>query len=349
MVDPVTLSLAGAAYEGWTAFQVMRDIETLAGTFELTLTERHPGRPSARPISPDDACTVKIGGDTVITGHVDAVSPRFDASGHEVTVNGRDVTGALVDCSVTHKPGEWKGRRLEQIASDLVSPFGITVRAAAGTGKAFDSFRVQEGETVYEALRRLSRARGVLPISDSLGSLVLTRSAQAARVADRLTRGAKGNILAATGEYDHRERFSKYEVKGQSSGADWKTPADNGQGIGRATDNGVRRFRPLVVIAEEQGDGPTFADRAKWEASVRAGRARRATVTVQGFRDRAGELWRPNTLVPVSDDWLAIDREMLITGVRYIRDERGSRTDLRISHPAAFDLLPIPDDDEVGW
>jgi len=349
MADTVSLFLAGASYEGWTRFQVTRDIETLSGTFELTLTERYPSRPAARPISPDDACAVKIGGDTVITGHVDTVSPRFDATAHEVTVSGRDAAGNLVDCSAVHKPGEWKGRRLEQIAADLVKPFGVSVIARAGTGKAFENFRVQEGETVYEALRRLGRARGVLPMSDGLGNLVLTRSAQAARVADKLSRGPKGNILAAEGEYDHRERFSEYLVKGQSAGADWKTPADTGQGTGRAEDKAVRRFRPLVVIAEEQGDGPTFTDRAKWEASVRAGRARRATVTVQGFRDRSGELWRPNTLVPVSDDWLAIDREMLITGVRYARDERGSRTDLRISHPAAFDLLPLPDDEEVGW
>ncbi len=40
---------------------------------------------------------------------------------------GRDKTGDLVDCSVVHSSGKWKGVRLEQVAADVCRPFGITV------------------------------------------------------------------------------------------------------------------------------------------------------------------------------------------------------------------------------
>ena len=106
--------------------------------------------------------------------------------------------------------------------------------------------------------------------------------------------------------------------------------------------------RNLVVIAEDQGDGDAFADRARWEANVRAGRSRAVSVTVQGWRHGGGELWAPNTIVTIEDDWLAAYGDMIVAGVKFTRSESGSLTELNLAMPSAFKLLPIAEAEEPG-
>jgi len=343
----VALTVNGQIWGGWTSVRIQRSIEQIAGQFSLGLTERWPGQPDRREISPGDSCTVAIDGRVVITGRVDDVEVSFDGNAHAVTVSGRDATGDLVDCSAEHRPGQWQGRTLLQIASELCRPFGVPVRAEVDIGKAFGDQTLQKGETVFEIIERLCRHRAVLAVSDGRGGLVFTR-AGAARVGLILQEGKDGNILAARGTFSHRDRFSRYTVLGQAAGSDFTSPEDNSEPAAVATDPMVRRHRPLIVLAEDQGDGASFAARAAWEARVRAGRARRAEVTVQGWSHAAG-LWQPNGLVRLDSPWLRIAADMLIAGVEFTLDERGSTTTLSLVRPEAFELTALPEKESVGW
>ena len=115
----------------------------------------------------------------VITGYVDDVSPAYSATGHDVTVDGRDATsqGDLVDCSAIHQPGEWRvSGTLEAIVTILAKPFGIPVKAECDTGTAFRKFRIEEGETAFEAIERACRMRAVLAAGDGKGGLRIIRA-----------------------------------------------------------------------------------------------------------------------------------------------------------------------------
>ena len=79
---------------------------------------------------------------------------NYDRGAHTIAVRGRDATGDLVDCSAASKPGEWKDARLEEIASALCEPFGIRVTREVDTGAPFARFRIEEGESVFEAIER---------------------------------------------------------------------------------------------------------------------------------------------------------------------------------------------------
>ncbi|MQX36812.1 phage baseplate assembly protein [Roseospira navarrensis] len=336
--DLMVLELGDQLWRGWTSVSVTRSIEAVAGAFDLTLTRRTGARlriPLGGP------CRVSVEDERgrrtpVLTGYIDDVEPSYDAQSHEVTVRGRDAAGDLVDCSAIHLPsGEWHGVTLDQIARDLVAPYGISVRAAADTGPAFASFRIQEGETVWDALERACRYRGILAMSDGLGGLVLTTPAQARDTGATLERVPGTRVLSARGMMSHRDRYSTITVKGQSA-------LDDGFGVeavaaGRAsvTDAGVPRHRPLIVLAEE---GESLADRAAWERTVRQGRSRRAEITVAGWRDDADALWRPLTLVRVVDPWLALDRAMLIAGVTYDKSDDGTTATLEVVAEGAFDV-----------
>ncbi len=335
--DIVELQVAGAIYGGWKSLRLGRGIEQIAGTFEMSVTERWAGQASARPIRPGDPCQVLIGGQPVITGYVDDVRISYDAQDHSVTVSGRDKTGDLVDCSAVYKTGQWSNRRIDQIAADLCAPFGITVQAITDVGTPFATWNIEEGETVFECIERGARMKALLLISDGEGRLLLAR-AGTGRVGVELVEGQ--NILRAEALFSWRERFSTYTVKAQVPGNDDIFGISASQVTGHATDSTINRYRPLIVIAEDNGSPATLAQRAQWEAVVRMGRGNRGTISVQGWREQAGgDLWQPNRLVRVRSPMLSVDADMLIAGCSYLLDDRGTRTELTICRREAFELV----------
>ena len=342
MID-VTLTVGGNKYGGWKAIEISLSLEQIAGQFKLRTSDRWHGQEEAWPIIPGDACTVAIGDRTVITGYVDEANPEYDHKDHGIEVNGRDKTGDLVDCAAIYKTGEWLNADLKKIAFDLCAPFGVSVWTEVDIGKKFPKFALQEGETVFEALERASRMRGVLLVSDGRGHLVLTRASDVSLDA-ALIRGV--NIEAATGCFSHKERFSWYIIKGQVPGASIFVPQDlppeqRSQLKATSEDAEVTRYRPLIIYAE-QGDGSTYKDRAVWERNVRAGRAARVQYTVTGWEYKPGAIWIPNRLVRVQDSYTGVDAELLIVRCTYLLDDGGSRTRLELCRPEAFDLINLP-------
>ncbi len=338
MSDLVLLT-NGKAYGGWKSINVHLGIEEASSSFDIGLTEIWPEQKTEREIFSGDACTVKIAGEIAITGYNDSVNVSYDNGNHSVNVRGRDKTADLVDCSAIHKAGEWRNVKLDQIAKDICAPFGIKVRIETDTGAAFKVWAIEPGETAFANLDRAAKHRGVLLTTDGTGELIIARASKKA-LGITLQRGE--NILSASAEDNAEQRFSQYIVKGQAAGDD----STNGEAVtsqkASSKDSGVKRYRPLIIVSEEQGDISSFKKRADFEANVRAGRARSASITVQGFSHAKG-LWRPNQLVTVRDPWLKLNRDMLISEVDFTMDESGSRSALKLALPEAYSLLAVPE------
>lgn len=333
----VEIKVGGAIYGGWKSCRIERGIEQIAGVFELGVTERWPGQDTPRPIKRGEACQVLIGDDPVVTGFVDDVTPEFSKESHDISIAGRDATGDLVDCSAMHKSGQWVNATLDKIARDLCAPFKtIKVLVETEIGAAFPTYSINEGETAFECIERACRMRAVLPVSDGLGNLVLTRAKSGTAVA-ALVEGK--NILHGRGEFSFKERFSQYILKGQDRGNDETTAETWTHVKAESTDSGITRYRPLIVLAEEHGVNATYRERAEWERNVRRGRSARATITVQGWRNVSGALWQPNTLVRLTSPTLGADTDLLIVSLAYVLDDGGSRTELHLAGREAFDLL----------
>lgn len=334
-MSKVELRVNGAFYGGWKTIRIERGIEQIAGTFELSVTDRWVEQSALRQINPGQSCQVMIDQAVVITGYVDTVAPQYDKQQHTITVSGRDKTGDLVDCSAIHKSGSWSGRRLDQIAADLCQPFGIKVLRATDMGGAVLVSAIEESESVFEFLERAARMKAVLLVSDGLGNLVLTRAGSGAPVA-MLTEGE--NILAAKGEFSWKDRHSRYIVKSQGIGDDEFNGALVAHQQAEIGDASITRYRPLIVLAEDQGTGATLGQRAQWERNVRMGRGSRATVTVQGWAHE-GNLWKPNTMVHLHSPMLYADADLLIASVAFMLDEQGMRSELQLVRREAFDLV----------
>ncbi len=52
--------------------------------------------------------------------------------------------------------------------------------------------------------------------------------------------------------------------------------------------------------------------------------------------------------MPVKDDFIGVDAEMLITSCTYTLDDGGSRTVLELCLREAFDLINLPDKKRIG-
>ena len=330
------IEAAGHRYGGWKDVSVSRSIEAFAGSFSFTTSERSPTDPTGRPLRKGDSVVVRCGATALVTGFIDKLDPKYDPRSHDVVIRGRSKTQDLVDCSAVHDPGEWHDRTLQQIAADLVEPFGIKIRAETSTGAAFPTFKLEPSERVHGVITRAAAQRAVLVTDSADGDLVFTRVGPD-RVGVVLRRGER--IRSARGTFSDRDRYSSITVKGQrrSSDSDGDTPQVSISAT--ALDKGVGRHRPLEIIVEEPGSKEDLQQRANWEATSRQAQALRAVLRVQDWFHPGG-LWLPNQRVHVEDSWLGIRREMLIAGVSWILDSNGRRSELTIAPPEAFDVLP---------
>lgn len=343
MSDVVALKIGGRVYAGWLAIGVEFDLDAGASSFDLGVTERWQGQPDRWAIEAGAACEVTIGGETVIRGYVDALESSLDGESHKISVRGRSKAADLVDCSAIHKPGSWRGRKLEQIAIELVEPFGLAVHVRADTGKVFRSFALQQGETVWAALQRLAAHRGLLIGSTPAGDVEIF-SPRPSGESVRLVQGV--HPLSISGKHDVSERHSEYLVKGQSSGDDQHHGRAAAGARGEARDPAVARYRPLLIVAEDQADAATCKRRAEWEATVRAAKAQEVTIVLPGWRTAGGALWQPQQAVDVTAPAAWMAGPLMVAGVKLELGEQGRRVTLRIVRPEAYTQLPVPEEAE---
>ncbi|TXH38779.1 MAG: hypothetical protein E6Q98_02975 [Rhodospirillaceae bacterium] len=349
----LSLMVGGQLYEGWTEVAVTRSVENAVSTFDLGLSERWARLTSdgsalvlldqsgAVPwrIQPCMPCEILMDGETVITGYVDSYNPTYSASDHSVRVTGRSRTADIADCSAIVPGGQFTGYDLGQIARTLCATVGVGVDIETDLGAPFPDVQVQQGETIFELIERLSRLRAVLVRDAPSGNLVLARAGKG-RAAGSLRQGV--NILSASATLSAAERYSDYIVKGQQAATDAIPGTQATEPIGKARDPGITRYRPKLVIAEGQTDIATAVDRATWEKLTRAANGVRATITVQDWRDpNSGRLWAPNEMAYVDSSWLAVQRDLLIAGVTYRLSEGGTTCELSLAPPEAYTPEPV--------
>lgn len=338
--DRVRMLANGRWVEGWTSATVQRGIEQVSAAWSVGLTRRYPGEATPIRVRCDDQVDIYIGDDLVVTGFVDAAEPAYTATSDGITVSGRSRTGEIVDCSPDPDgPVLFRGQRLEVIARELCSYYSVDVVCDVDTGDRIGRLRIQTEETVYQALERAARDRGLLLTDDAWGRLVITR-AGAGKADDELRLGE--NILSGRARFASSERFSEYRVKGQRQGNDLDYGSAVTSALGGAYDGDMARRRVKVIKPAGAADSARCRALAEAEALARAGKGIEATYTVQGWRQSTGRLWATNERVKVTDERIGFRGvELLITSVSFAIDgQGGSVTTLGLSTVEAYTLPP---------
>ena len=360
--DEVVLVIGDQDWIGWTSVRITRGIERVPNDFEFTLTELYPGDAHRLVAHAGDECKIYIGRNLVLTGYIDRVMPHIAPGVHEVTISGRGACQDLVDCAA-----EWPGSVIVaasvlDVARKLAAPFGITVNGEAGpaVGSGRDGALIPYlvlylGETAWEIIERLCRIAGLLPYEMTDGSLLIAvnpgddieRAIQkmagvvSASSSSGFSEGV--NVKHASATYAADQRYSNYRVHYYSL---QRARDVNGEGanlIVEFKDQGVKRYRPRVIIAEmDKPFGPQNAfDRGAWEAVRNYGRAHVISLTTDSWRDSAGKIYAPNTLAPLDLPSLKAEGLVWLIGqVTYRKSAAGTECDLVLMPPEAFSVQP---------
>jgi prophage tail gpP-like protein len=347
MADELLLKLPKYVIGGWMDIRVTRGIERCPNDFEIRMTESYPGQASQVVVQAGDPCQVLLGKDVVLTGYVDRVMRSLTGRTHEITVTGRGKCQDLVDCSALWEGNQITNSNILQVAQKLAKPYGISVSSVRGqdVGLPIPMFNFGLGESAFSIIETMCRYRAFLAYELPDGSLHLER-VSTRRAASGLREGV--NVEEAYTYHAMDERFSKYDSFLVSVDL-FRDAGEGGNLLKAVLDAGVPRFRHRYVHVEAppaMGED-VMLSRARWEANRRAGRSFQVRVKTDVWRDSAGKLYEPNTLIEVDLPSLKVAKQDLLIGdVSYSADASGTHCELLLMPPKAFDVQPAT---YPGW
>jgi len=337
--DDLTLVINGSRLSGWSAIEVTRGIEQMPSTFIIEATDANPNLRDALNVQDGTPCTVFLGPDRVVTGYVDTVIRSYSGGAHVVQIQGRGKCQDLVDCSAEWKGFQISGSNAFSIAQKLCEPYGITAQLLGDPGPTVQQFNLNIGETPATIIEKVTRQAQLLYFEDPNGNLVLSK-AGIDRAASGVMEG--GNVQQASTIRSQAGRYSDYTVSLLGLYTDGTITSDVAFPF-TARDPNVKRHRKVYNIEDQvYGGGLLAAATAIWRSARMAGRGERVVAIVDSWRDAAGKLWTPNTLVPVSLPRLQVKGETLcLSRVTYRFDLSAGRTsELELMPKSAF--LPEP-------
>jgi prophage tail gpP-like protein len=230
-----------------------------------------------------------------------------------------------------------------------LKPFGLKFywrNMPDGASKPFKSVQVFHGETVFEFIERLARLRGVFMTDDEHGNLVGGSVKSTAASAATLEEGR--NIFEARAMMRDDQVRSKYMGHGQDKGSDdvWGKTASQ---ISATAENPTeKRYRPLILIAEEPSTKEDLKDRVDREQAQRIGTSVQCGVTVQGWLKPGGKgLWQIGEILSVKAPSLFPNpggtQKLAVQTITFAQDAvRGTTTTLNLILPQALSAKFLP-------
>jgi len=348
----ITIQVDNREYEGFTRAEVFTTLDTLSGTFSFETTTLGPDK---FPIKRRQACIVKVEGFTVLTGFVEIIEPSWAADKHTILIQGRDKTMDIIDSFVLKNLEISEKISLKGLIERVLEENNITGFKVINNVPDIEDFEQGEiastgiNSNIFDFLKTFARKKRVFLITDGLGNIVINRSS-GIRVSQEILnisdgpRAFSSNTISGSARYDDSKRFNTYTIKSQlnTTGTSMLGGLFTNQNIvdqkNDALDSDIRLGRNLVVLAEQSTDDADLGKRAGWEANIRRIESALYTCKVQGhFRQGTKEIWRPDLLVKVQDDFASIDDILLIKSCRYsFTTDKGSTTELKLVDQDAY-------------
>lgn len=303
--NQVSLMFGGRTHADWLRYELDSDLLTPADAWSVTLA-LDPSGSIPTVVRSGEPAELRVGDDQVMVGRVDTVHLRSRRGGVELTIDGRDNSGQLLDCSAPIFTAQ--NLTLPEVVAKIVKPLGITkIRIDADNALRREKVSVEPGDTAWDALSHAAVANGLWPWFEPDGTLVVGGpDYSAAPVATLIYEpdGRANNVLSLDLEDSLSLSHSEVTVLAQTHGGGELRQARAGI---RASfnDPSVRHYRPRVVVDHESDTAAHAQERARkltldsrlvrWE--LRA--------TVPGHRINApgqpahGQPWRPGMRVAV--------------------------------------------------
>ncbi len=339
--DKVELLIADRTHGDWESYEVDSDLLTPADAWHVTLGLNKGKMPSGVAVGAQ--VEVRVGGETVMMGYVDEMAHRIDKTSHTYMLSGRDMASDLLDCSCP--VFSMRQATLNQLIAAFSRDFGIKKhRIDAKPARTRKHVAVDPGDTAWDALCHAAEANGLWPWFDPDGTLVVGgpkyTEPEAATLIMRRD-GKANNILSLEKSESMHERFSKITIYGQTPGTD----LEQGQNAlhDSATDSGVKRNRPKIVLDHEADSAAVCRDRARKLLADGRLKALTLSASVKGHRIVApgqpgdGLLWKPGQRVRVISEPHEIEDTFFLMARKFTGGRgEGSRTLLTLKEDGVW-------------
>ncbi len=340
-LETIGISVGGAPFEPWHDVTINISAEEAVRTASI----RGHLPPNATPPWPDSQATLSATGTLVLTGFVrDLRADQSDRDWNaEVSLVSRTIDA--VEASIKHATGLAKNKDIKGIASEFDS-CGVGVEAI-GNYEKIERHQIEPGESLFATLEPLARSSGAIIRDTPEGRLRIVQKPEGTH-AGGLVAGV--NIISATVEFSGEGRFDPVIVRGQQSrgsGAQALRPEAG------ANDPAVGRYRPKIIILDNEATVANLKNQTEWHLRGAAGLAVSATIIVPGWRDAGGRLWEPNWEVYVRHPRIYIDQMMAIKSVVLSQDTRqggaGTTATLTVVDPRALGGSSSGSKSGSGW
>lgn len=355
----ILLECCGNVFSGWESVSFSHSLDELSRSFYMEINDETGGFASG--IKEESECVLsavdrrysanQFGLESLIPqrtelfkGIVFDTDTTIEPGGYGYSISGNDRTIDLVECSVIVPSNTWKKAKVSRIIKDICQPFGINVYASGmANDTEIENFSVNSGDTAFAPIERLCRFSGVIPFSDTDGHLnLITVDDISERASVPLVVGK--NVIRVSRSTSIRDRRSSVTGKALTSGNGKKWSDKNLKIKAQSFDDGVTRYRPLVIVAESKEDKASLQQRVNWESQIRAGRANEYTVEVADiFQRDKGEpvgLWTVGTLVDLIVDKWDLSQEFLISAVDFSMGNAGRRSILTLRNKNTYKADP---------
>jgi len=297
LVDEIAVvQVDGLGYTNWETVMVQHRYMDPFPVFMFSGIEQaqEPMKLANLLFRPGQHCTITLAGFLVVTGMIEIRQSAMDGERHALQIIGKGFQWQGVKSSVVGQAGggyDFSGQNIKQVADTIFGETGVKVLEVGNVDHTpFPALTVSSGESVFNVMEWVTKARRVILGGDHLGNILLIGQHSMNRGGD-LVEGPNGNVSRINVIISNENLFKNYYATGQNVGTDdlnGEAASQNVAGPVAGPDITSNRMVPLEV----PGNMSDVQKRALWEANIKNGTQVNITILVYGWKQKNGDLWR---------------------------------------------------------
>jgi prophage tail gpP-like protein len=333
--EVATLVVRGLTFTAWESVWVQHRVAEDAPLFRFTSTEEDYPRWQTLRFKPGEECAIYLGGQLAMIGVITTRQVAYDANSHGVMLMGKGLTWLAARASVITKEMTFDNKTFTQVAFEVLAPFDYIKPQVIGVidETPFKRLRAPVGVTVWGWLEELARTRGVILGSDHTGGFLLIGK-HSFQADNSLVEGR--NILKAQIIIDRQRVYSDYIMRNQGAADDKDNMAKQAhQEAGVPSQIPPIRYSPLLNAMEYPAwTVAEVRQRAEYERQWNDGATLTANITVQGWHQPSGRLWKQGAKYYVETPMGLLQQDLKAKTVTFSQDRNsGTLTELEMVHP----------------
>ena len=337
-LDQALLITNKGIFQDWETVWVQHQWSGSKSLFRFTAVEREPipALWDKLQFVPGDQVEITLGGQQALEkGFIGTRQVAYDKENHAIELQGESFTGYVFRSSVDTPDGNFDGKNFEQVAREVLAKYqGISIRVIADAGlnpRPFTSLQNEKGETTWDFLERIARARGIVLGSDFKNNVLLIGD-HTFPVATRLVEGV--NIESCQAIISIQNLYDRYMESGQSNASDDNAGTAASEMEKEASGSGPPTSTKITPAPFPVRGDDELQEMANNEAVWSEGTKVQATIVTRGWMmPGTQKLWQAGDNVFVQSPMAIINQVMSINTVTFTQDQRGTLTTLDLVIP----------------